>query len=173
MEKQLTCPLCKGSFPVFANPAPTTDVIIHGPDGRVVLRARRNEPLGWALPGGFVDEGEYVEDAARREMQEETGLDVVLEGLLGVYSRPDRDPRRHTQTTVFVGVAADPAALKAGDDAGDAVWADPACPPSPLCFDHARMLADYLEYRAGRRALASLSTDWLATPQGRTGGRKA
>ena len=56
MEKQLTCPLCKGSFPVFANPAPTTDVIIHGPDGRVVLIARRNEPLGWALPGGFVDE---------------------------------------------------------------------------------------------------------------------
>ena len=96
-----------------------------------------------------------------------------LEGLLGVYSRPDRDPRRHTQTTVFVGVATDPAALKAGDDAGDAVWTDPACPPSPLCFDHARMLADSLEYRAGRRALASLSTDWLATPQGRTGGRKA
>ena len=58
MEKKITCPLCGGSFPVYANPAPTTDVVIFSEDGRIVLVKRRNEPHGFALPGGFVDEGD-------------------------------------------------------------------------------------------------------------------
>jgi 8-oxo-dGTP diphosphatase len=120
------------------------DVIIELVDrpGRpIVLIERRNPPAGHALPGGFIDVGETVEDAARREAREETGLDVQLRGLLGVYSDPGRDPRGHTITIVYVGEASgEPAA---GDDAAAIVVADPEAPP-PLAFDHERILRDYL-----------------------------
>lgn len=167
MEKNITCPLCKGQFPVYANPSPTTDVVIHAPGRGVVIIARRNPPLGYALPGGFVDEGEWMENAAIREMKEETSLDVVLDGLLGVYSRPDRDPRHHTVTAAYVGHPVDPDALAAGDDAGRAAWYAPDDLPEPLCFDHACILADFRDYLAGCRPLGALSTEWLATPAGR------
>jgi 8-oxo-dGTP diphosphatase len=122
------------------NPAPTVDVIIGLPGDRVVLVARRFEPLGWALPGGFVDLGETVEAAAVREAREETGLEVALTDLLYVYSDPRRDPRRHTMSTVFMGRAAgEPVG---GDDAAEArAFAWDALPPT-LCFDHAEILAD-------------------------------
>ncbi len=96
MQKELTCPACGHSVIQYLNPAPTTDVVIYDPERGVVVIERVNEPHGFALPGGFVDDGEQVEHAAVREMREETGLDVELLGVLGVYSRPDRDPRRHT-----------------------------------------------------------------------------
>src|SRR5690242_9054228 len=86
------------------SPRPTVDVVIEI-GSRIVLIRRANPPRGWALPGGFVDYGERVEDAARREMREETSLDVTLTELLGVYSDPARDPRGHTVSTVFVGRA--------------------------------------------------------------------
>ena len=166
MQKNLTCPLCNGKFPVYANPSPTTDVIVHAPGRGVVIIARANIPLGYAIPGGFIDEGEWVEDAAIREMKEETNLDVVLDGLLGVYSRPDRDPRHHTMTTVFVGHPVDPDALRAGDDAGAAAWYDPHYPPQPMCFDHGVVLADFCDYLEGRRQLGGLSREWLDTVAG-------
>ena len=131
-------------MPRPVTPPVAADVIIELVDrpGRpIVLIERRNPPAGHALPGGFIDVGETVEDAARREAREETGLDVQLRGLLGVYSDPGRDPRGHTITIVYVGEArGEPAA---GDDAAAIVVADPEAPP-PLAFDHERILRDYL-----------------------------
>ena len=122
------------------NPAPTVDVVISLPGERVVLVARRFEPLGWALPGGFVDLGETVQAAAAREALEETGLAVTLTALLGVYSDPRRDARRHTMSTVFLGRAAgEPVG---GDDAAEARAFRWDALPAPLCFDHAEILAD-------------------------------
>ncbi|MFV2082523.1 MAG: NUDIX domain-containing protein, partial [bacterium] len=86
----------------FRNPFPTVDIVIEVDDAGIVLIKRKNPPHGWAIPGGFVDYGESVEEAAVREAKEETALDVELVRLLGVYSDPDRDPRFHTVSTVFV-----------------------------------------------------------------------
>lgn len=112
MQTLKPCPHCGEGIPTYSNPTPTVDVVILVPDGAdgedgIVLVERLNPPHGWALPGGFVDEGETCEAAAIREMREETGLDVVLTGLLGVYSDPRRDPRQHTMSVVYTGVAKD------------------------------------------------------------------
>jgi 8-oxo-dGTP diphosphatase len=125
-------------------PLLTVDVVIElidRPGRPIVLIERRNPPHGHALPGGFVDVGETVEAAALREAREETGLDVTLTRLLGVYSDPTRDPRGHTVSVVYVGEArGEP---RAGDDAARVRIVDPAERPT-LAFDHARILADYL-----------------------------
>ena len=156
MKKDVLCPLCGKPYSCYRNPTPTTDVVIYEPGRGVVIIARANPPLGYALPGGFIDEGEQAEAAAVREMREETGLDVELTGLLGVYSRPDRDPRRHTLSVVFTGRPRDPDALRAGDDAVKAAFYPPDGLPEPLAFDHARILADFREVLAGRRTLGAV-----------------
>ena len=125
-------------------PLPTVDVVIEI-DGGIVLIERRNPPHGWALPGGFVDYGEPVEEAARREMREETTLDITLTALLGVYSDPTRDARGHTISTVFVGRAT--GTPKAADDAADVGVFSEHDLPTPLAFDHARIVADYFRFR--------------------------
>lgn len=144
-----TCPQCGYRFEEYVNPLPTVDVIIELGTGEeptpIVLIERRNEPQGWALPGGFVDYGETVEEAAIREAREETSLEVRLTALLGVYSQPDRDPRQHTISTVFV--AESDGEPKAADDARRVVVVDPRQPPQPLAFDHARILQDYVSWR--------------------------
>jgi 8-oxo-dGTP diphosphatase len=127
----------------YRNPVPTVDAVIHIPGRGVVLIRRKNEPYGWALPGGFVDYGESVETAAIREAQEETGLTVELTGLLGVYSDPHRDPRQHTMSVVFTAQPVNPAALAAGDDAGDVAVFPVGVWPQELAFDHRRILDDY------------------------------
>ena len=127
------------------NPFPTVDVIVEAPGG-IVLIERKNEPRGWALPGGFVDYGERVEDAARREVMEETQLSVTLSALLGVYSDPARDPRQHNLSVVFIGQAS--GAPQAGDDAAGARVFPLDQLPSPLCFDHAQILSDYRAFKA-------------------------
>jgi len=125
------------------NPAPTVDIVILAAGLGIVLVERKNPPPGWALPGGFVDYGESCEAAAVREAREETGLDVVLTGLVGVYSDPARDPRGHTMSVVYSAQALDTGRLKAGDDAGKArFYALDDLPP--LAFDHGRIVQDFI-----------------------------
>lgn len=132
-------------------PVPTVDVIIEVGD-RIVLIRRKYPPAGWAIPGGFIDAGETAQQAAAREAQEETGLRVTLTGLLGVYSDPFRDPRRHTISIVYTGNAeGNPSG---GDDAAEAGLFSERDLPHPLAFDHAQILADYFRFRkTGERPL--------------------
>ncbi len=128
------------------NPALTVDaLIIDG--GDIVLIKRKNQPFKdkWALPGGFVEYGECVEDAAVREAKEETGLDIILERLTGVYSDPDRDPRGHTVSVCFLGRIKG-GELAASSDAKD-VRAFPLDSLPPLAFDHARIISDFMVLR--------------------------
>lgn len=135
----LACPRCGP----YRNPAPTVDVVIFCPRRGIVLVERANEPHGYALPGGFIDYGETVEAAAVREMREETGLDVCLTDLLGVYSDPARDPRGHTMSVIYIGVVADGAEPVAGDDAAAAAFYALDNLPVPIVFDHACIIADF------------------------------
>jgi len=133
---------------MYKNPIPTVDIIIEK-DDKIVLIRRKNEPFKGklAIPGGFVNEGELIEDRAIIEAKEETSLDVELKEILGVYSIPDRDPRGHLMTTVFI---AKPISgkVKGGDDAADATWfklTDKIL--NELSFDHNKILTDYLKWK--------------------------
>ena len=128
----------------YRNPTPTVDVVIEI-DGGVVFIERQNPPHGWALPGGFVDEGESLSTAAVREAREETCLSVTLEEQFFCYSDPARDPRQHTLSVVFIGRAT--GQPRAADDAKRVQVFPADAPPSPLVFDHARILSDYVHYR--------------------------
>ena len=113
----------------------------------IVLIERKNPPYGLALPGGFVDIGESCEEACRREMREETSLDVMIQRLLGVYSDPRRDPRFHAISCVYVCQAT--GTPKAADDAKKIfVYLPEDLPFDRLVFDHARILRDYLATKA-------------------------
>ncbi len=125
----------------FRNPFPTADIIIEIDGAGIVLIKRKNPPHGWAIPGGFVDYGESVEAAAVREAKEETSLDVELTRLLGVYSDPDRDPRFHTVSTVFVARASGTPIGQ--DDAAEARVFTRDNLPDDLAFDHRSILDDY------------------------------
>ncbi len=130
---------------IHRNPLPTVDIIIELFQQTeflgIVLIERKNPPFGWAIPGGFVDYGETAESAAAREAWEETRLKVELKFLLGVYSRPDRDPRQHTISTVYVARAA--GVPQASDDAKNVAIFQQETLPDRLAFDHAEILHDY------------------------------
>lgn len=159
MEHALHCPVCGATVVNYRNPAPTTDVVIYEPGRGIVLVERANVPLGFALPGGFIDDGESAEHAAVREMREETSLDVELTGLLGVYSRPDRDPRRHTLSVVFTGRARNAEAICAGDDAKAAAFYSLDALPSPIAFDHADIINDFSKLLRGERSTAPVQPE--------------
>ncbi len=133
-------------------PKLTVDIIIparaaDGSDG-VVLIERKNPPHGWALPGGFVDVGESCEQAAVREAQEETALDVVLQGQLATYSAPERDPRGHSVSVVYI--ARPVTETPRGQDDAKQAKVFPLTDLPALAFDHARLLDDYRAWRAGQ-----------------------
>jgi len=151
--KDMLCSKCGAPVIQYLNPVPTVDIIIEikdsgGKKGIVLIR-RKNEPPGWAIPGGFVDYGETLEQAAAREAKEETGLEI--EGLrqFHSYSDPRRDPRRHTISMVFI--ARGTGLLKAGDDAAGAGIFTEGDLPDPLAFDHAAILTDYFSEKRGQR----------------------
>lgn len=127
-------------------PLLAADIIIEprSASGRIIIIERLNPPHGYALPGGFVDCGESLEQAAVREAMEETSMHVTLKTLLGCYSNPDRDPRGHTVSAVYI--AAGEGEPEARDDARALQLIDPKNPPQPLAFDHAQILQDYVRY---------------------------
>ena len=132
----------------FRNPVPTVDIIIElidQPNRPIILIERKNPPYGWALPGGFVDYGETVEESAYREAAEEVSLSVKLIKQFYVYSDPHRDQRQHTISIVFIATAI--GQPKAADDAKNIGIFDLWELPKNLCFDHDKILEDYLNYR--------------------------
>jgi len=137
-------------MPAPKTPLVTTDGVVFHDNGVVLIR-RKNEPFKgqYALPGGFAEIGETIEDACRREMKEETGLDISNLQLIGVYSRPDRDPRGHTISVAFLGEA-DVSRLRAGSDAAEAEvvenWAE-----QDLAFDHREIVEDAWKMKTGEK----------------------
>ncbi len=141
-RKVIKCPRCGAEIETFKNPVPTVDIIIEW-EGKIVLVQRKNPPYGWAIPGGFVDYGESLEEAAIREAKEETGLDIEIVRQFHTYSDPRRDPRQHTITTVYI--ARGHGTPRAGDDARELGLFSPQDLPGEMAFDHAQILQDHLE----------------------------
>jgi 8-oxo-dGTP diphosphatase len=141
----LWCPQCGAKVKEYHNPFPTVDIIIEGGEG-IFLILRRNEPKQWAIPGGFCDYGESLEEAAVREAREETGLEVELIEQFHTYSDPRRDPRQHNISTVYIARAIG-GTLRAQDDAQETgVFTEDDLPPE-LAFDHDQILQDYFHYK--------------------------
>jgi 8-oxo-dGTP diphosphatase len=129
------------------SPRLTVDILIQMNDSsyQILLIKRKHPPEGWAIPGGFVDYGETVEEAAVREAFEETSLQIRLIRQFHVYSDPKRDPRGHTVSVVFVASArGNPVA---NDDATEARVFTKNALPSPIVFDHFQILSDYFDQR--------------------------
>ncbi len=142
-KKTIQCSKCGSEIEVYQNPIPTVDIIIETEPNRIVLIKRKNPPYGWAIPGGFVDYGESLEEAAVREAKEETSLDVKLIKQFQTYSDPKRDPRHHSISTVYVAKAK--GVPKAKDDALEIGMFDESNLPDEIAFDHRSILKDYFE----------------------------
>ena len=146
--KDEQCPRCGYAWQ-RRNPLLTVDIIIElvGEPSGIILVKRKNPPIGWALPGGFVDYGETVEQAAAREALEETGLEISDLKQFHTYSGPSRDPRGHMVSVVFTATAT--GVPKGGDDAGIARAFLPDALPQDIVFDHSKIIEDYLIHKAG------------------------
>ena len=136
------------------NPIPTVDIIIQR-DSQILLVERKKDPFKghFVFPGGFVNEGEKVEDAALREVKEETSLSVELVDILGVYSDPARDPRGHIMSTVFIGKISpnNKDEEKAGDDAKALKWFElDKIDSQNLGFDHNKIISDYNKWKQNK-----------------------
>src|SRR5512136_2357817 len=142
-KRTIQCPNCKKEIEVFRNPIPTVDIIIEIESKGIILIKRKNPPYGWAIPGGFVDYGEPLEEAAVREAKEETNLDVELVKQFHTYSDPGRDPRFHCVSTVYI--AKGHGTPQARDDAREIGAFTDSSLPKDLVFDHAKILEDYFK----------------------------
>lgn len=133
----------------FFKPAVTVDVLVlcWQPTPQILLIQRNNAPFAgaWALPGGFLDATEGLHEAAQRELQEETGLQLTDISFFGVYGEPDRDPRGRTLTLAYLGLLESAAPVSGQDDARDARWFSLGQLPE-LAFDHARIVRDGLTH---------------------------
>lgn len=144
----MQCPRCGHVMRLYRNPLVTVDIIIEIPGNGIVLIERQNPPLGWAIPGGFVDYGETLEAAAIREAREETGMDLVNLRQFHAYSDPERDPRGHTVSVVFTALGE--GVPKAGDDAKNLRIFPLDRLPENLVFDHGVILSHYWEAKSKR-----------------------
>jgi len=135
------CPYCGKQIETYQSPTPTVDIIIEMKGGGIILIKRKNPPYGWALPGGFVDYGESLEEAAIREAREETSLHITLTSQFHTYSDPLRDPRRHTISTVYIATA--DGTPVAADDAQEIGVFTRENLPLPLAFDHEKIVSGY------------------------------
>jgi ADP-ribose pyrophosphatase YjhB (NUDIX family) len=142
-RKTIQCPKCKNRIEVYQNPIPTIDIIIEIESKGIVLIKRRNPPYGWAIPGGFVDYGESLEKAAMREAKEETNLGVDIIRQFHTYSEPNRDPRHHSISTVYIAKAK--GIPKAKDDALEIGVFTESNLPNEIAFDHRSILSDYFK----------------------------
>jgi ADP-ribose pyrophosphatase YjhB (NUDIX family) len=142
-RQTIQCPKCKNEIEVYKNPIPTVDIVIEIESKGIVLIKRKNPPYGWALPGGFVDYGESLEESAVREAKEETNLDVKLTGQFHTYSDPARDPRHHSISTVYIAKAK--GTPQARDDAADIGIFNETNLPDTIAFDHRSILRDYFK----------------------------
>jgi len=140
-KKTIRCPKCKEEIEVYQNPIPTVDIVIEMQPKGIVLVKRKNPPQGWAIPGGFVDYGESLEEAAVREAKEETNLDVRLVRQFHTYSDPKRDPRLHSISTVYIAKAE--GIPQAKDDALQIGIFTESNLPDQIAFDHRSILEDY------------------------------
>ncbi len=141
--RTIKCPGCQNEIGVHQNPIPTVDIIIEIETKGIILIKRKNPPYGGAIPRGFVDYGESLEEAAIREAKEETNLDVKLVKQFHTYSDPKRDPRHHTISTVYI--ANSKGIPKAQDDAAEIGIFTESNLPGEIAFDHRSILIDYFK----------------------------
>ena len=141
--KTIQCPKCQNEIEVYQNPIPTVDIIIEIESKGIVLIKRKNPPYGWAIPGGFVDYGESLEEAAVREAKEETNLDVKIIRQFYTYSDPKRDQRHHSISTVYIAKAQGKPQAK--DDALEIQIFNESTLPDDIAFDHRSILIDYFK----------------------------
>ena len=142
-RRTIQCPRCQNEIEVYRNPIPTVDIIIEIESKGIVLIKRKNPPYGWAIPGGFVDYGESLGEAALREAKEETNLDVELKKQFHTYSDPKRDPRHHTISTVYI--AKGKGIPEPKDDATEIGIFTESNLPNEIAFDHRSILRDYFK----------------------------
>jgi len=150
------CPRCGEVLRLYRNPLLAVDIVIEVPGEGIILIERQNPPFGWAIPGGFVDYGETLEAAARREAREETGMEVVDLKQFHAYSDPKRDLRAHTVSVVFTAIGR--GVPQAADDAKNLQIFPLDRLPEGLAFDHALILSDYFDMKAVYNKCSSENT---------------
>jgi ADP-ribose pyrophosphatase YjhB (NUDIX family) len=145
-KETIQCPKCQTEIKVNKNPLTAVDIIIEIDSRGIILIKRKNPPYGWAIPGGFVEYGESLEEASVREAKEETNLEVALIKQFHTYSDPNRDKRFHCISTVYIGKAK--GIPEAKDDAAEIGIFSESSLPQDLAFDHRIILSDYFESKS-------------------------